>query len=237
MAINETVYLVSHEDEKNATAQARILSAMDDKTLDIICVNVTPETLPEGLAEPAWWEGHANRWALVAAAIIALEHAALHETDALVFEQDVIFVDDFYSRFSALLENTPDDWSQIYLGGQLLARAHHPPQPVNAYVQHAPTVHRTHAWLTRSTACRRVAAWLRESMWAGRQTLDWRLMYLHLKPDFKAYMPADRWLCGQAGGVSSLDGKVYPDRWWEFNEPYASLEHESYSAFMRQQEV
>lgn len=137
--------------------------------------------------------------------------------DVLVFEDDAIFCDAFADKFSQFMANVPDDWEQIYLGGQHLEVEDHPPEAVNDHVLRCHNVNRTHAYAMRPSmiqAASDTCALLPPGMPTRRSYhVDHRLGEMH--KNHKVYAPR-QWLVGQEHGVSDVLGgtKDYKQKWW-----------------------
>jgi hypothetical protein len=168
---------------------------------------------PDFTAPPgAWgcWRSHLRLW----------EDMLNHPHPGLViFEQDVIFRD--WHGIHDFLAAVPPDWDLIYLGGQHLAPrlpvSLPSPSVLSSPVCRGANINRTHAYLVRNTPRTQAAYWRLATMQAEprcRQHLDYILGGLIQRGQLTAYCPA-RWFCGQAGGISTITGKTYPDRWWD----------------------
>ena len=226
-------YAVASINDEKYSAFLERASAAFGTTIDFERQNVTPETLPEAYPLPGWWEAPADRWALTAALMTALDHAAAEGKNLCWFEDDALFVDDFKARFNDFVAALPEDWDMAYLGGQLIAAHLYPlkESAASELIAESKNVHRFHAALFRKECIPRILTWFQEPYWAGPQTCDWRIGYLQMQDDFHTYIPRAGWLCGQKGGVSQLDNIEYPDRWWHFNEPEATEEKARWEAF------
>jgi hypothetical protein len=144
----------------------------------------------------------------------------------LVFEDDAVFSPDFNERLTAFLDAVPDDWDQVYLGGQHLVTSKLKlwPMPVNTQVLRGRHVNRTHAYAIRAPMLdevyRRFAA-----PWASTRPdmfhVDHQLCDLHRQFDRQAqcydwnvYCPR-QWLVGQAEGISDVKlGTPQREHWW-----------------------
>lgn len=133
----------------------------------------------------------------------------------LVLEDDAVFCDGFSEKATAFLAEVPDDWDQIYFGGQHLEI----PEGISPLVVRGCSVNRTHAYAIRGrmmlaayhemcgapTSCRQQQA-----------HIDHRFGLMHRTGSWRIYAPR-RWLVGQAAGQSDV---VSPGRnatreeWW-----------------------
>lgn len=216
------VFILSCDDKRFEDLLSRLPKSIQEP--ERICV--TPENVGE---VPDWFEAPADRWCITKATTTALEKALECNEDCLYFEDDAIFRDDFEKWYPLLLDALPEDWNQLFLGGQLgLDGEQHKPVISTKLLREASCVHRNHAVLTNKNCLRRVIDWyLSEEAWGSKHTCDWRQLYLHRQSDFHVYIPAMGWLVGQGGGESILDCRTYPDRWWDFTMPEIYLHMEN----------
>ena len=143
----------------------------------------------------------------------------------LVFEDDAVFCKQFNVRLLDFLGAVPDDWDQVYLGGQHLGVDGLWPQPVNAQVLRGRYVNRTHAYMIRRPMLDELYRHFQEP-WASENSqmfhLDHQLCQLHRKfnkierrYEWDIYCPR-QWLVGQAEDVSDVKmGKPQREHWWE----------------------
>lgn len=210
-------FIISHEDEKHQAFLDRFRATGAEGAETFHRINVVPETVEVPL--PSWFGALPDRWALIQAILQALKTALENDQPCEIYEQDCVFVEDYAQRRDQFLNSLPADWDMAYQGGQLLATRFYPLKQVegNEEVLLAKNVHRNHAWICRNSSIPRLIEWLEEPDWPCSHCADWRIGYLQMKDDFKVYVPAKGWLCGQASGVSTLDKQEYPERWWAFN--------------------
>jgi GR25 family glycosyltransferase involved in LPS biosynthesis len=137
----------------------------------------------------------------------------------LVFEDDAVFADDFTPRCRQFLDSVPDDWGQIYLGGQHLNFDRTPPERVNEHVAMGRCVNRTHAYAIRrpciETALRRLDCEWPTISPVSQYNFDHQLARCH-GTEWQAYCPM-KWLVGQASGKSDVnqDGRYFSTMWWK----------------------
>ena len=136
----------------------------------------------------------------------------------LIFEDDAVFASDFSHRARAYVESVPDDWDQVYFGGEHLHFDRTPPLRVNEHVLLGHNVNRTHAYAIR----RPMMEFLVEKLsrpWSQQKPVnyynfDYQVGVTHERR--KAYCPT-QWLCGQAAGKSDVNqgGVFHTTLWWK----------------------
>lgn len=129
----------------------------------------------------------------------------------LILEDDVFFVEDALVRLNTFMEAVPDDWEQIYLGGQHRRK----PVVVSDSVSVGLSVNRTHAYALRQT---NYQAFYRHINFAPdyigtNKHIDHQLELAHNRRDWNVYCPT-RWIAGQRAGTSNISGKLDEERLW-----------------------
>lgn len=217
-------YILSADTERYEACLKRLPESVAGE-VKRICV--TPENVGE---VPEWFNAPTDRWCITMATVKALEAARDSDEDCLYFEDDAIFRADFEKWYPQLLEALPEDWDQLFLGGQLGLDTRKPLHWLKDtdLLLHASAVHRNHAVLTRKESLQRCIDWYLSDGegWPCRQTCDWRILYLQKQLDWQVYVPAMGWLVGQGAMPSLLDHREYPDRWWHFTYPESLFERE-----------
>ncbi len=168
------------------------------------------------LPPPYWWRCGQGAWGcLLSHARIVQDAMADGVETLLILEDDATFHPRAAEMLHAFMAQVPEDWDQIYLGGQHLAT----PAPVpGAPMVHRPhNVNRTHAY----ALTHQVMARFHEHIWEppGAQGpsegwhIDHQLGSAHESQAWNIYTPL-WWLCGQEAGQSSTSGAVQPRYWW-----------------------
>ena len=132
----------------------------------------------------------------------------------LVLEDDVCFQPRAKEMLARLMREVPDDWDQVYLGGQHLKT----PQPVagSPFVLRGVNINRTHAFLLRRKAFARFQQHILHApdyMAHPGWHIDHQLGQAHERRDWNVYCPA-WWLAGQDEGSSNISGRTNPRMWW-----------------------
>jgi Glycosyltransferase family 25 (LPS biosynthesis protein) len=177
---------------------------------------------------PAWWCAGNGAWGCLMSHLRIAQDALQDGLKSyLVFEDDVVFSDDFCERLPKLMETLKDaKWDQLYLGGQHLYRESSPPWPYRQGVVRCKNVNRTHAMAVHK---RFMLKFTQHIMHApdymakhvkpdGKVKeffphIDHQLGYLHEKGQH-TILAAHPWLCGQGGGPSNVNGQVKEEEWW-----------------------
>lgn len=173
---------------------------------------------------PEWFTQGKGAWGCYQSHLRLLRQAVADGVQSLlVLEDDVTFVEGFADRLGVFLQAVPDDWDQIYLGGQHLWHNKYPPRQVNDYVIRPHNVNRTHAYALRGKYIPKALAFLEDiERYASdlrdgkRHHVDHRFGQLHMSGTMNVYAPA-KWLAGQAAGQSNIKGKVMDEKFWQRN--------------------
>lgn len=165
---------------------------------------------------PAWWRAGNGAWGCLISHVRAVQEALLDGVErVLLLEDDIVFHPRAPQWLERLMREVPEDWDQLYLGGQHLKEAS--PMPGSPYIWRAKNVNRTHAYALH----RRVyAKYLQHVLHApdyirrGAWHIDHQLGVAHERADWRTYAPA-WWLCAQEAGGSTISGKMNPRLWWQ----------------------
>lgn len=169
---------------------------------------------------PTWFGNNNNSaWGCYRSHLAIIEKCINEQVNSvLLLEDDALFTDGFTANCLKFLSNVPNDWQMLYLGGQHLQVAGHPPIKVNAEVYTPYNVNRTHAFALRGEGLVRVYKHLMAKDWGTvPKHIDHRLGALHSKRDMPIYCPR-QWLVGQAEGKSDISGRNPPNRVWQAAE-------------------
>lgn len=157
---------------------------------------------------PANWHSGNGAWGCYRSHMQILEHCMANHVDSyLVIEDDAIFSDDFCEVLEGTMKSLPDDWCQLYLGGQLLKEIKNPPKRINEFVYMPYNVNRTHCFALHSRGYQRVYDHLFHLPFHRGDHIDHRLGRLHETGKFPVYC-SRRWVVGQNDGMSNISGKM-----------------------------
>jgi len=164
---------------------------------------------------PDWWKQGAPAWGCYRSHLRIIEECLNDGTESvLLLEDDAICCDNFAERVQPFIENLPDDWEMLYLGGQHLHSRRHPPLRVNDHVVRPYNVNRTHAWALRGNGLRKVyrhLLWIQD--WKKGHHVDHHLGRITQRRKMPCYAPTE-FLIGQNNEQSTINFKKPPIRFW-----------------------
>ena len=172
---------------------------------------------------PGYFKAGGGAWGCLQSHLRIAQDAAMDRLhNYLVLEDDVVFHEQSGSDLARLMAELPDDWGQVYLGGQHLKD----PEPVEGspFVFRCRNVNRTHAFALRNAA---FPAFQQHICHAPDYIdrpwhIDHQLGIAHERGDWKVYAPA-WWIAGQEEGSSNISGRKTPRYWWHYHEYAAGL--------------
>jgi hypothetical protein len=177
---------------------------------------------------PSWWTAGRGAWGCYRSHMQILEHAwNMGHESYLVFEDDAIFAEDFSESLATMMQTLPEDWEQLYLGGQLLYEAEHPPNRVSQHWLMPYNVNRTHCFAVHRRGYPKLYEHLFAVPFHEGEHIDHHLGRLHERHGINVYVP-NRWLVGQDAGRSNISGKENPANWWHDPEKF-SRDHRLFS--------
>lgn len=178
---------------------------------------------------PKWWRAGAPAWGCHQSHLRVLEQAIQGQLNSiLVLEDDVCFTPKFRQQVEAFLEELPQGWHQIYLGGQHIRASKHPPTAVNIHVLQAHNVNRLHAYAAQGAFIQAAYQHLcdyeaqaeqhrRRGPQGGEKAhhVDHRMGVLHESKKWSIFCPTT-WLAGQGADRSDILGKSLGTRYWQW---------------------
>lgn len=183
-------------------------------------VHYYPAIIGDWTTHPADWGSGRGAWGCLRSHQRILEDV-LHTRDdrhmmtlnnVLILEDDVIFKEGSLDKLNEFMENVPDNWGQIYLGGQHRRDAK-PTRLPNVAV--GGSINRTHAYAVNQSTFQEL---YRHISYASdyRNTnkhIDHQLEVAHRRKDWRVYCPRE-WIAGQRAGSSNINGKVNETKFW-----------------------
>lgn len=162
------------------------------------------------------WPTSIGAWGCYQSHLSILEMCSKDAIDVVaIFEDDACPCDDIHEKLLPALDNVPDDWDMLYLGGQLLDKKNNPPHQVNKHWSLAHNVNRMHAYVIRQPALDIAIKHLYyPERWTGRKHCDHRLGELHAH--MNVYVPPIS-IFGQRAGKSDINAVRWPKRFWKLS--------------------
>lgn len=172
---------------------------------------------------PAWWKSGDGAWGCMMSHLrICQDALAKKLNNYLVFEDDVVFCENFIPRFKKTMRDVSslkNKWDLLYLGGQHLYVESARPYPYKENLVKCYNINRTHAFAVNGPIMKKFSQhvihapdyinWKGDPKWPPH--IDHQLGILH--PQVVTIAAKD-WLCGQSAGVSNVSNKQLPEHWW-----------------------
>lgn len=131
----------------------------------------------------------------------------------LVLEDDVFFVDGALEMLNEFMEDVPDDWGQLYLGGQ---HRRTPLATASLNVIEGASINRLHAYAVHERNFLDFYAHISNAPdYIGKKNhhIDHQVENAHRRKLWKVYCPA-KWIAGQRAGISDICRMELEDRTW-----------------------
>lgn len=192
----------------------------ETKMADNDKVHYYPAIIGDWTTCPADWGSGRGAWGCLRSHQRILEDV-IHARDdrhimsldnVLILEDDVIFKDDSLEKLNEFMEVVPDDWGQIYLGGQ---HRRHPKETDIPNVIIGNSINRTHAHAINGpsiTSVYRHISYASDYRGSSKH-IDHQLELAHRRKDWPVYCPKE-WVAGQRAGASDISGKVNETKFW-----------------------
>lgn len=187
----------------------------------------------DGLATgaPVWWQETLGAWGCYRGHLRIWEDALAAGVDRLlVFEDDAIFCGEFAAKLQRVMDTLPDDWDQLYLGGEYLRGKQNPVVHTQDVLVRASHVNRTQAYAIRRSMLADAYVTLSEPHvpieHTREQHIDHRLGRMHDSRRWNVYAPW-RFLVGQRRSISDVlkpPMQAVATHWWNeypIDEPEA----------------
>lgn len=185
---------------------------------------VWPAVHGDTVLHPDWWKSGRGAWGCYRSHLQILEHCYNTGVESyIVFEDDALFRPDFDQRLAKIVADLPDDWEQLYLGGQLLHELNHPPQRISEHLLIPFNVNRTHCFAVHRRGYEKLYRHLHAIPFQEGEHIDHHLGRLHESRSLKVYCP-NVWLVGQDGGPSNISGNTNAATYWVDPEKCAGSE-------------
>lgn len=170
--------------------------------------------LGDELPAPGWWNSGNGAWGCQQSHVRILQDAHFKGYEKiLVFEDDAVLARNAEVVIAEFLESLPEDWGQVYLGGQ-----HQQAPSVVGGVLKGHSINRTHCYGVHRKHLPRVLQHIQHAPdYISRH--DWHVdhqMELGHINDFWPVFAPNWWPVGQGAVESDVAGKEQPERWWDW---------------------
>lgn len=185
-------------------------------------IEVYPAIHGDTCQPPDNWNAGAGAWGCYKSHVNILEQCLNRGIGSyIVFEDDCQFRPNFLNNVYEFMRIVPDDWEQIYFGGQLQHENTHPPIKVASNesgtlsVYRPYNVNRTHCYAVSKAGMLPIYRHISTLPFWDRDHIDHHLGRWHEDPATRVYCPG-KWFVGQHGFPSNVSGKsedvqYYPD--------------------------
>lgn len=169
-------------------------------------------------AAPPWWRTGDGAWGCFLAHFALYHHCIARKIERpVIFEDDAVFVEDFGEQVRNFLAAVPEDWHQIYFGGNHFT----PPTVVNSAVLRCKGTNCNHAYALRGaglSAIHELVGRFPGVLTDDNAHIDVMFNTLHVGGHLRSYAPW-RWLVGQCANVSERNGYVWTEsNYWNIPE-------------------
>jgi hypothetical protein len=168
----------------------------------------------DAVTVPIWWKQGGGAWGCLMSHVRILEDCIREGVRrVLILEDDAVLVKDFAAQVRPFLEHVPEDWDQLYFGGQHLRD----PIPHGDHVYRCVNVNRTHCHAVSRKFMSRMYRYIlnaHDYLANSGHHIDHRLGALQESGTVKAYSPI-KWLAGQGEDRSDISGRSTPTYFWE----------------------
>lgn len=145
------------------------------------------------------WNHGLGAWSCLLTHLEIIENIRPESGPTLILEDDCYFAENSKQELNRFLQNVPDDWGQVYLGGRHTDLRQH----AGNEVFKGSRIVSTHAYLVNPTACRMIGDFIRDH---SALPIDEVFAEAHSSGRWNAYCP-DVWFAGQSAGFSDIAQK------------------------------
>lgn len=181
---------------------------------------------------PEWWPNGIGAYGCYLSHLDALQQALAEGVERLlILEDDCVWKADAAARCQSFLVRAPEDWGQLYFGGQ--HRIHPLPVPGVPGIFRASSIFRTHAYAVHARAMPSVIEHLLDwkrfkaaKILEKKHHIDHHFELAHRSRQWPAYCPGE-WIAGQGPNSSDISGKVHEaTQWWQWASLIEPTPHE-----------
>ena len=167
---------------------------------------------------PKYWGASVGAWGCFQSHRRLVEDVLNEDNDSidsiLILEDDACFPETALKRVNEFMQNVPDDWDQLYLGGQ------HRVKPIETETEgilRGISINRAHAYALNCKVYKKFYSHINYSPnYYGKKNhhFDHQLEIAHRKQDWNVYCPSV-WLAGQCAGKSDICSDHLESRIWQ----------------------
>lgn len=193
-------------------------------------VDVWPAIHGDTCQPPPNWTAGNGAWGCYRSHLAVLEYCLNNRISSyMVFEDDAqIRLKQFDQYVSAAFEELPDDWEQLYLGGQLVHEHSHPPFKISERLHRPFNVNRTHCFAVSRAGMLPIYQHICNLPYHDKEHIDHHLGRWHEDERSKVYC-LSQWMVGQHGSASNVSGRNEPVEFYADAEQ-AALSHWLYES-------
>jgi len=230
----EKIFIISldqHEDRRT-----RLLRQLNEQGVYSPKVEVIRAIHGDSVGVPAWWKNGGGAWGCLLSHYAVIQKAAMDGLENfLVLEDDTILGPRFAEQLDACWPSVPQNWDQLYLGGQHLLE----PVTISEHWVKAMDINRTHAYALNKRVYKEVGAhimyapdYINAANKNHNRHVDHQLGQAHRRGDWNC-VAMKTWLFGQGENRSWINGRWHPDKWWDYPQddcfrylPYVIVEND-----------
>lgn len=175
---------------------------------------------------PDNWHAGAGAWGCYKSHLNILEYCLNNRVASyVVFEDDAQLRPgvELGSFITQAFGELPDDWQQLYLGGQLMHERSHPPVRFSEHLFRPFNVNRTHAFAVGRRGMLPIYQHVSRLPFVRNDHIDHHLGRWHEDAANQVFCTS-QWMVGQHGSSSNVSGKVEPVEFYTDPQDLA-LEH------------
>jgi Glycosyltransferase family 25 (LPS biosynthesis protein) len=197
--------------------RARLERHLAETGLDVGPVRWFTAMSGDWMGHPSWFRAGNGAWGCLMSHLHIMREAladGLHSV--CVLEDDVVFHERAPEMLQQFMAEVPEDWDQLYLGGQHLREPWSVPGCPG--VLRGQNVNRTHAFAHKGSALPQIMTHILEAGDYRRMNCGWHIDHqlglAHEKQAWNVYCPP-WWLAAQEAGASNISGRENVRLWWQ----------------------
>lgn len=164
--------------------------------------------LGDACPHPELWKAGSGAWGCYRSHMQIMEHCLNNRISSyIVFEDDLRISDNFEKVITEFMQNVPEDWEQLYFGGDVMHLHIARPIKIAENVYRPYNVNRTHCFAMSRTGMIKAYPHLCNLPFEQEEHIDHHLGRWHEIPTTKVYCPGE-WIVGQHGFQSTVSGKT-----------------------------